>query len=187
MRRGVYPGSFNPPTLGHLAVMEAAVTQRCLERLDLVVSRRPLGKGIAVEPRIEDRVAVLAESVAHLSMIEVVVTDAQLLADIAGDYDVVVMGADKWTQIHQLEFYGGSAAARDAAMTSLPELAIAPRPPFRVPPEHLLTIDTTHADTSSSRARSGDLSLMTAAARRFAERHGVWGSAATPRSSRPEQ
>ena len=38
MKRGVYPGSFNPPTVGHVAIVEAAIRLHDLDRIDLVVS-----------------------------------------------------------------------------------------------------------------------------------------------------
>ena len=34
-------------------------------------------------------------------------TDEQLIADLAEGYDVCVIGADKWHQLHDLTFYGG--------------------------------------------------------------------------------
>lgn len=61
----------------------------------------------------------------------VVVTAEQLVADIARGYDVVIMGADKWAQLHDPGFYE-SEAARDDALARLPEVAIAARPPARL-------------------------------------------------------
>lgn len=46
---GCYPGSFDPLTIGHLAVAEAALVHCALDRLDLVLSEDPLGKP-AAEP-----------------------------------------------------------------------------------------------------------------------------------------
>ena len=174
MRRGVYPGSFDPPTTAHLAVVDAALSQRRLTRLDLVISRRPLGKSAPTHPSLDDRLAVLRESVAHLDGVGVLSVEARLLADIAAGYDVVVMGADKWHQIHELEFYDGSPRTRDEALASLPEVAVAPRPPFPVPPRLALDLDPEHHATSSTRAREGDLDLMTPAARAHAEATGAW-------------
>ncbi|MDT1909227.1 hypothetical protein, partial [Acinetobacter baumannii] len=36
MRIGAYPGTFNPPTIAHLAVADAARAQRRLDRVVLV-------------------------------------------------------------------------------------------------------------------------------------------------------
>ena len=56
---GCYPGSFNPPTVAHLAVAEAAVRAAGLTRLDLVVSRVALGKEDLPADTLAERVAVL--------------------------------------------------------------------------------------------------------------------------------
>lgn len=171
MRRGVYPGSFNPPTSAHLVIAEAAMHQRRLDRLDLVVSRVALAKGVIESPPFDARIDVIRASIEHLRWLDVVVTEAQLLVDIAGGYDVLVMGADKWEQINDPVFYGNSPAARDDAIARLPELAIAPRPPAVLPPGTELTVPAWATDVSSTLARGGAHHLMTAAARAS----GAWG------------
>ena len=172
----MYPGSFNPPTIGHLAIAQAAARQRGLERVDLVVSRVALGKERLSVPAFEDRVAVLEESVADLDGLEVVVTDHQLVVDIAQGYHVVVMGADKWAQVQDPAFYANSVEARDQAVESLLELelAIAPRPPFAVPAGAELDIAPEMVEVSSSGARQGRLEWMTPAARAFDHATGAW-------------
>jgi nicotinamide-nucleotide adenylyltransferase len=167
MRRGVYPGSFNPPTTAHLAIAEAARNQRRLDRLDLAVSRVALAKGVVEHPPFATRIEVLQESIADIAWLEVVVTDAQLLVDIADGYDVLVMGADKWDQINDPGFYGDSPAARDHAIARLPELAIAPRAVATaksLPAGAALVVPSWAAEVSSTRARSGEHNLMTPAA-----------------------
>ncbi|HVL39287.1 MAG TPA: pantetheine-phosphate adenylyltransferase [Fimbriimonadaceae bacterium] len=66
MRLAVYPGSFDPPTLGHLDVIERA--SRLFDQLVVSVgvnrSKSPL---LSVEERIE----ALSASVAHLSNVKV--------------------------------------------------------------------------------------------------------------------
>ena len=175
-RLGVYPGSFNPPTIGHLAIAQAAMDQRSLERVDLAVSRVPLGKELAVVPAFDDRISVLEASVADIDGVEVVVTELQLLVDIAQGYDVVVMGADKWAQVQDPVFYGDSVEARDRAVEGLLvlELAIAPRPPFEAPTGAELDISSEMAVVSSSGARQGRLEWMTPAARAFDDATGAW-------------
>ena len=175
-RFGVYPGSFNPPTIGHLAIAQAAMDQRGLERVDLTVSRMALGKELTGRPPFEDRIAVLEASVADIAGIEVVVTDRQLLVDIAEGYDVVIMGADKWAQVQNPGFYGDSAEVRDQAVASLTqmELAIAPRPPFEVPAGAELVVAAELASVSSSGVRQGRLEWMTPAARAFDDATGAW-------------
>src|SRR5262249_27202110 len=89
------------------------------------------------------------------------VTDAQLLADIAEGYDVLILGADKWAQIQELGFYGGSATARDAALARLPEIAFVPRPPHAVPDGlRVLAVPPELADVSSTLARAGHRHLI---------------------------
>lgn len=173
MRRAVYPGSFNPPTIAHLAIIHAAREQRALDRVDLVVSRRALAKEHVEHPPFEDRIEVLRASVADLGWVQVEVTSVQLIADIADGYDVVILGADKWVQIQDVSFYE-STAHRDDALARLPELAIAARPPHGVPPEHQLDIDAAMATVSSTAARHGARQLMTAAARAYDDRTGAW-------------
>src|SRR5436305_5713574 len=82
-RRGAFPGSFNPLTLGHLAVAEIAREQCGLDVVDLVVSRVALAKETVERPRIDDRVSVLQSAAASRPWLGVRVTDAQLIADIA--------------------------------------------------------------------------------------------------------
>ena len=52
-RRAAFPGSFNPLTVGHLAVAEAARAQCALDMVDLIVSRVALAKEDVQRPRIE--------------------------------------------------------------------------------------------------------------------------------------
>ena len=172
--RGVYPGSFNPPTVGHLAIIEAAIEQHALASLDLVVSRRALVKGIVDRPTLADRVAVLRESVSHFDIVRVVVTDLQLIADIAEGYDVVVMGADKWHQVNDVDF-SESPRHRRECLARLPRLSIAARGDDPVPDEARLNLPDHIGEVSSSGARSGTLEWMTPAARRFARHRGGWG------------
>lgn len=114
--------------MAHLAVASAALSACGLSRVDLVVSRVALGKGAVAVPTFADRVAVLSSVVAaRASWLGLVVSDSQLLVDLSAGYDVLVLGADKWPQVTDVAFYGGSAARRDEAVTALPPLAVAPR------------------------------------------------------------
>jgi nicotinate-nucleotide adenylyltransferase len=152
---GCYPGTFNPPTVAHLAVAEAAVRQAGLDRLDLVLSRVALGKEALAHPTVDERRAVLAEVAATRPWLGVAVTEARLIADVAAGYDVVVMGADKWAQVLDPAWYGGSAAARDAALARLPRALVAPRAGvFPEGAELLMLADDLHA-VSASDVRAG--------------------------------
>jgi hypothetical protein len=164
-RVGVYPGTFNPPTVAHVAIAEAAWRQGGLDRVDLVLSRQPLGKD-SVQPTLEDRVAVLDAIASTRPWLGVRITDARLIADVAAGYDAVVVGADKWLQIIDPSWYEGSVAARDEAVASLPRLLLVLRPPYQVPTELppgslLLEVASDHANVSSTGARAGQLGWMT--------------------------
>ncbi len=177
-RTGCYPGSFNPLTKAHLALAEAAVVTCRLDRIDLVVSKVALAKEHVDRPSLDDRLSVLAEAVdARRSWLGLVVSEHQLLVDLAEGYDVLVMGTDKWLQIRDPAFYGGSAFARDRALARLPEIAIAERPGWtadaainattlRLPPEL--------AGASSTRVRQGEPEWMAPEAAAFDRRSGAW-------------
>ncbi len=155
-RVGVFPGSFDPPTVAHLAVAEAAWQHCELDRLDLVVSRVPLGKDHVAQTPVEQRIAALERLAAGRPWLAVAVTDAQLLADVAAGYDVLVVGADKWAQLHDPAWYGGSSDARDSALEKLPRLVVAPRAGFPVPEDvEVLAVDPAHHHVSSTAVRAG--------------------------------
>lgn len=177
MRVGVYPGSFNPPTVAHLAISEAARDQHQLDQVVWSLSTTTLAKEHVDRPLFGHRLEVLEATAAGTSWLEVQVTQAQLLAEIAVGFDVLIMGADKWAQIQEPRWYD-SEADRLQALTGLPVLAVAPRPPVAVPDEFLLALHADHAVVSSSAARAGYLDLMLPHARVFAERSGAWVDAA---------
>lgn len=174
-RVGVYPGSFNPPTIAHIEIALAARTAHALDRVDLAVSVAALGKAAVLRPTFEERLAVIEASVAAVDGLGLVVTEHQLIADIAAGYDAVVMGADKWQQINDVSWYA-DAAARDDAVASLPTLAVAPRTGFSVPGEHRLPVSAELLDVSSSAVRAGRVDWMTPAARAYHEATGAWSA-----------
>ena len=179
MALGVYPGSFNPPTVAHLAIAGAAWRRFDLERVDLAVSRVALGKESVERPAFSDRLAVLEATAAARPWLGLVVVDAQLLVDVAQGYDVVVMGADKWAQVFDPAWYGGSEVARDKAVARLPKVAVAPRPGFPLPAGEalggeVLEIADHHGGVSSSLVRAGDRQWMVPEAAEFDERTGAW-------------
>jgi hypothetical protein len=185
VRRGCYPGSFNPPTVAHLAIADAARYAASLDRVDLVVSRVPLGKDAVEVPTFADRVAVLEAVARDHSWLGVHVTDDQLLVDIARGYDAVIMGADKWAQVRDPAWYG-SVAARDAALAKLPpRVLVALRPGSDVEGAEVLPIDDDHGAVSSSAARDGALHLMLPAAAAFDAETGAWSDPDRYRATRP--
>jgi nicotinic acid mononucleotide adenylyltransferase len=154
---GVYPGSFDPLTVAHLAVAEAAVTHLGLERVDLAISVEALGKAHLDGDTVARRVEAIERVGARRPWLGVVLVEAQLIADIAQGYDVVVMGADKWAQVIDPRWYGDDPAARDAALARLPRVAVAPRAGAYVPEELLLPVPEHLADVSASAVRAGRL------------------------------
>jgi len=182
---GGYPGSFNPPTVAHLAIAEAAIVQTGIDRVDLIVSRSALGKGKMARPSFNDRLAVLEAVAASRVWLAVRITDAQLVADIVESYDVAILGADKWAQVNDPAWYGGSTAARDAAVARLPRLVVAPRGarPELQPPGRpgrgveWLEVAAEHLAVSSSAARAGRREWMAAEAAAFDDETGAWSDA----------
>jgi nicotinic acid mononucleotide adenylyltransferase/predicted RNA-binding protein with PIN domain len=166
MIRGVYPGSFDPLTVAHLAIAEAAQRTAHLDRVDLTLSRVALGKEDRGHSSVEARAAAIRRAARTRPWLDVTITDAQLVADIASGYDAVVMGADKWAQVRDPAWYGDDEHARDRALAALPRVLVAPRPGFDVVGAEVLDIDPEHAHVSSTRARSGEHHLVVPDARR---------------------
>jgi hypothetical protein len=179
MRVGVYPGSFNPPTVAHLAVAEAARRTGGLDRVDLAVSESPLGKDGVTVPTLEDRLDVLRAVASSRPWLGVLLTPHRLLADIAEGYDSLVVGADKWGQLLDPAWYGDSVEERDRALARLPPVLVVPRPPSPRPAADdgrctVIDVDARHAEISSSAVRSGRREWMLPEAREWDRRHRGW-------------
>ncbi|HXH56308.1 adenylyltransferase/cytidyltransferase family protein [Iamia sp.] len=175
----VYPGSFDPPTVAHLAIARAALSH--VDEVCFVLSRVALGKeDLTSRTPVEDRRDVLRQATDADPRLSVAVTEARLVVDIAAGAgaDAVVVGADKWAQILDPAWYGGSVAARDDSVARLPRVLLAARagtevtghPPTMTdgtgtdatgqPGAVLLEVDPVHLEVSSTRARAGDPALM---------------------------
>lgn len=173
-RRGIYPGSFNPPTVAHLAISEAAAAQFQLDVVVWSLSSTTLGKEHVEHPRFDDRLGVVERAVARSPFLDFQVTDIQLLVDLAAGFDVLIMGADKWHQINEPHWYGG-VHERDKMLERLPQLAIAERHAHTVPSHARLDLPASvTGDISSTSAREGASWQMLPEAREFAERTGAW-------------
>jgi len=160
LRRGVYPGSFNPPTIAHMAIAEAAREQRSLDQIVFAISSVALAKPTSGVTDVDVRARWVRDAVAHWPWAKVEIVAAQLLVDIAAGFDVVIMGEDKWEQINDPQFYGHSDSGRDAALARLPELAIAPRrsqadDQSTLPARTAIQVDSWTADVSSTAVRQG--------------------------------
>ncbi|MCU4184922.1 hypothetical protein K6U06_11170 [Acidiferrimicrobium sp. IK] len=165
MRTGAYPGSFDPPTVAHLAVADAARRQAGLDRVDLIISQVALGKEDRHGPAPSARLAVLEACRASRPWLGARLTSARLLVDIAEGYDVLIVGADKWAQLVDPAWYGGSQAARDDVLRRVPAVLVAPRPPHPLPAPSpprvtLLEVDVAHGPVSSTAVRAGRLEWM---------------------------
>ena len=155
---GVYPGSFDPLTIAHLAIADAAREQCGLVRLDLVVSHVALAKEDRRQMPVAERLARIDRAAVDRPWLRARDTEAQLLADIAEGYDLLVVGADKWHQLHDPRFYGGSEEALRAALARLPPVAVAPRAGVPLPddgPVTVLDVDPVHHPVSSTGVREG--------------------------------
>jgi hypothetical protein len=158
---GVFPGSFDPLTVAHVAIADAAHDAFGLDRLDLAMSTVALAKEHGHHHPLAERVAAIeaAAAAGGRPWLAARVTDDRLVADIAEGYDVCVVGADKWLQLFDVSFYGGSIAGRDAALARLPRLAVAPRAGVTLPADLgggvLLDVDPAHAAVSSTAVREG--------------------------------
>lgn len=154
---GCYPGSFDPLTVAHVAVAEAAHEQLRLTRLDLVISTVALAKEDGAHATPDERADAI--DALRRPWLKARVTDRRLISDIAQGYDVVVMGADKWHQLHDVAFYDGSTAKRREALSRLPLVAIAPRAGFELPAARadvvILDVHPDHAHVSSTAVRHG--------------------------------
>jgi hypothetical protein len=175
-RAGVYPGSFDPPTIAHLGIAVMARRAAGLDRVDLIVSRSALAKEHTDDSAFVRRIQVIEASVAHLPWAQVKVTEHQLIVDIAEGYDAVILGGDKWAQIADDRWYG-SSADRDAALARLPQIVGPNRPGHPpLPPSAIqLELPSRLSDVSSTAARTTNPEWMTPPARKTAESHGIWG------------
>ena len=176
MRRGAFPGSFNPPTVAHLELARVARRDRELDRVDLVVSRVALNKEQVERPTLAHRVEVLERLAARVGWLGVVVSDHQLVVDLVAGYEVAIMGADKWAQLSDVRYYDDEAHMRDA-LNRLPDLAIAGRADadhVQIPPAWHLDLDSTMGAVSSTEARRGRHHLMVPEAVEFDRQSGAW-------------
>src|SRR5262249_30234355 len=148
------------------------------DRLDLALSTIALGKEYLDRDSVERRAAEIRAATRDRPWLGVVVTDSQLIAEIAAGYDVVVMGADKWAQVHDPRWYGDDPAARDAALASIPAALVMPRLCFDVPGAVILDIDPAIGVVYSPRTGAGEPHHVAAAAPRWliVDGNNVFGS-----------
>jgi hypothetical protein len=169
-RRAAYPGSFDPLTIAHLGIAEAARDRHDLDRVDLVISEVALGKEDRACVRLDERVEAIRLAGRERPWLGLVVTDLQLVSDIAEAYDLVIVGADKWAQLHDPAFHPDEDSLA-TALAKLPTPLIVPRPPWETPDEHRLDVPEHLAEISATAVREGRLDWMAPEAREV----GAWG------------
>src|SRR4051812_9089548 len=151
MSAAAYPGTFDPPTIAHLAVAEAAWRACDVDRVVLVLSQDPIGK--ASPTPIDERLALLRELAATREWLDLAVSEHRLIADVCEGYDVVVMGADKWAQVLDPAYHESEDDWR-ASLARLPTVAVPP--PGGLPLQgDLLLLDVDLGDPSSTAGRGG--------------------------------
>jgi hypothetical protein len=159
VRRAVFPGSFDPATIAHIAIADAALEQCRCDHVTFALSRSALGKGDR-EESLGRRAGALAALLADRHDLDIEVVDARLIADIAIGFDVVIVGADKWAQILDPAWYP-SVEEHAAGLDRLPEVALVPRPPteFDLHPKVATTVlslaEARLAHVSSTAVRAG--------------------------------
>ena len=158
-RRGVFPGSFSPMTIAHLAVARMARDAHALDEVHFVVSQLALDKPAPPGPSLARRVELIEKELVDHPWLSVRVTELQLIADIATGYDVVIMGADKWEQVHDERYYA-SPEERDLAVARLPTVAVARRGDLAVADDVILETPEELHGVSSTDARQGRRDYM---------------------------
>lgn len=158
-----FPGSFDPLTTAHLAIADAGRRQLSVDRVVLVISNDAIDKGRGVEA-VAERAARIDEFAAARPWLSCHVTEHRLLVDIATEVraDWLIVGADKWEQLHETRFYG-TPAARDAALDRLPRVAVAPRTGIvrtAPAPDHELSVPAWAGPISSSAVRAGRVAWL---------------------------
>ena len=149
MRIAAYPGTFDPPTIAHVAVAEAALAVCGVNRVELVLSLDPIGKAGATP--IEGRIAAVEALAADRPWLTVAVTEHRLISDVAQGYDVVVMGADKWAQVLDPSYHPSEDAWR-ASLDRLPQVAVARRGDDPIEGDVLvLEVDLGHVSSTAVR------------------------------------
>ena len=151
MAVAAYPGTFDPLTIAHLAVAEAAWRACELERVDLVLSRDPIGKSSPTP--LEERIAALEPVCTDRPWLGVAVTDARLIADVCQGYDVVIMGADKWAQVLDPSFHADEDTWR-SSLARLPLVAVARRGDLEIAGD-VIVLDVDLPEVSSTAVRHG--------------------------------
>ena len=134
-RLGMFSGAFNPPTLAHLALAQAALDAGDVERVLLCISQVTVDKERMARAPLVSRLIVLSQLAARLPAVVVGVTAAGLYADQARALHqalpavtdrALLMGFDKIVQIFEPHYYRDFPAALRELFAEA-RLLVAPR------------------------------------------------------------
>jgi hypothetical protein len=159
------------------------------------VSESALGKEDVIVPSLSDRIEVLEAVASSRPWLGVRVTPFRLLADIAAGYDALVVGADKWAQLLDPSWYGGSEAAHHAGLARLPTVMVAARgateisapPPAFTAALIRLDVDAAVQEMSSTAVRAGRREWMLPEASEWDRRHRGWSDPAAYAAGRQDR
>ena len=141
-----------------MAIADAAREQLGADEVCMVISGTPLAKDATAQAPVAERLNAIQAAATQRRWLTAEETEHQLLVDIAQGYDFLILGGDKAAQLLDPVYYGGSEPERDAALTRLPALVVAPRPGGFVPEGAiLLELPEWVAGVSSTAVRSGRL------------------------------
>src|SRR5205814_1303474 len=86
----------------------------------------------------------------------------------------LTVGGDKWAQLIDPVWYGGSELARDEALRRIRRIVVAPRASHQASGCETLELGDMHPDVSATEARSGRTDWMAPEAAEFDARTGAW-------------
>lgn len=159
MEVAIFPGTFNPPTIAHIEIALAALEQLQLNRVDFALSRKALNKVDPDLTPLDLRLKAIATLVKSYPRLGLVYSDRQLIVDMSEGYEYVILGSDKYHQLHDQRYYE-SRKALLAGLARLPTLVIAPRGESAPPNTISLDLSSDLSTVSSTLARAGNRSLL---------------------------
>jgi nicotinic acid mononucleotide adenylyltransferase len=156
--RIAYPGSFDPPTTAHIEIALSALQLPSATKLDFVLSTDPFAKDSPPTLSLDERIDILHDVTHRDQRLGVSTSPARLIADLSQGYDAVLMGTDKFIQLHDLRFYE-SPQDMMGRLQQLAQLIVVRRgdDTTPIPPDVIdLVIDPRFRDVSSTRLRAGE-------------------------------
>ncbi|MGC8480705.1 MAG: hypothetical protein ACP5PJ_04090 [Acidimicrobiales bacterium] len=103
--RIAYPGTFDPPTIAHIDIALGALELPSVTRLEFVLSTDPFPKSSPPLLNLEERIEILGEVIRRDHRLGIATSSSRLITDLSRGYDAVIMGTDKFIELHDLRFY----------------------------------------------------------------------------------